>query len=160
MPGRREFYIGRSGQLVVMAEFLRRGYNAAIPEVDMGEDIVVIEDATGKLSRIQVKASIGKGVKSMRGEFSVTRRQLEKPRHPELWYVFALYHTGLWREFIVIRRDTLLTLHERDGMGSPSSRGESWLRFYIAYHADDVRSKGVSLQKYRNNWSQWPEIQP
>lgn len=37
MSGRREFYIGRSGQLVVLAEFLRRGYNAAIPEVDMGE---------------------------------------------------------------------------------------------------------------------------
>lgn len=35
---RRSLYIGRSGQLAVMAEFLYRGYNVAIPEVDVGDD--------------------------------------------------------------------------------------------------------------------------
>jgi hypothetical protein len=55
-------YTGRSGHLAVVAQFLHRGYNAAIPEVDRGEDIFVIEDESGKLSRIQVKAANGHGV--------------------------------------------------------------------------------------------------
>jgi hypothetical protein len=37
----RENYVGRAGQLAVMAEFLLRGYNVAIPEVDEGDDIFV-----------------------------------------------------------------------------------------------------------------------
>lgn len=31
--------------MAVMAEFLMRGYNAAIPEVDIGDDILVVTDS-------------------------------------------------------------------------------------------------------------------
>lgn len=34
-------YVGRAGQMAVMSEFLVRGYNVAIPEVDVGDDIFV-----------------------------------------------------------------------------------------------------------------------
>lgn len=160
MSGRREFYIGRSGQLVVMAEFLRRGYNAAIPEIDRGDDIFVIEDATGKLSRIQVKSAMGEGKKHIYAAFNVKRQQLETSRQPELWYVFTAYHEGLWREFLVIRRDILFDLHETEGAGTASQRRYPMVRFYVAFHKDDVRCGGVSLQKYRANWSAWPDIRP
>ena len=36
---RQSLYSGRAGQMAVMAEFLIRGYNVAIPEVDVGDDI-------------------------------------------------------------------------------------------------------------------------
>ena len=36
---RRNLYIGKSGQMAVMAEYLARGYNVAIPEVDSGCDL-------------------------------------------------------------------------------------------------------------------------
>jgi hypothetical protein len=57
MPGAS--YVGRSGQLAAMSEFLLRGYNVAIPEVDVGDDIFVVYDRLPKLWRIQVKTAIG-----------------------------------------------------------------------------------------------------
>jgi len=157
---RRDFYFGRAGQMVVMAEFLRRGYNAAIPEIDMGDDIFVIEDSTGKLSRIQVKSATDIGKRCVRARFGVSRKQLETVRQPELWYVFTVYGRGLWREFLIIRRDRLQELQDMEGIGSPSQRRKPQINFYLSFHEKDVRSKGVSLQQYRHNWSAWPEIVP
>ena len=34
-------YLGKAGHLTVMSEFLTRGWNVAIPEVDVGDDIFV-----------------------------------------------------------------------------------------------------------------------
>src|SRR5262245_60358577 len=101
MSNRQNLYIGRSGQLAVMAEFLRRRYNVAIPEVDVGEDIFVIRDADGALSRIQVKAAVGKGKQVVSGKFAVPLEQLERPHTPELSYVFTLHRAGVWREFLI-----------------------------------------------------------
>ena len=43
--------------MAVMAEFLARGYNVAVPEVDRGDDLFVVRDDNGELSRIQVKSA-------------------------------------------------------------------------------------------------------
>ncbi|MFN9688681.1 MAG: hypothetical protein ACK57X_07415 [Bacteroidota bacterium] len=40
-----------------MSEFLTRGWNVAIPEVDVGDDIFVVQDDNGTLRRVQVKTS-------------------------------------------------------------------------------------------------------
>ena len=37
----RSAYVGKAGQLAVMAEYLMRGYNVAMPEVDEGDDVFV-----------------------------------------------------------------------------------------------------------------------
>lgn len=42
-----------------MSEFLWRGYNVAIPEVDRGDDIFVVHDDDGTLHRVQVKTATG-----------------------------------------------------------------------------------------------------
>lgn len=85
MSNRHNLYIGRSGQLAVMAEFLMRGYNVAIPEVDVGEDLFVVRDADGELSRIQVKCSIAKPKKkrgySVSGTLSCNNVSLEAFRN-------------------------------------------------------------------------------
>jgi hypothetical protein len=155
---RHDFYTGRSGQLAVIAEFLRRGYNAAIPEIDVGDDIFVIEDATGKLSRVQVKSAIGKGKHRVYAIFNLSLKQLERARVPELWYVFAVYHHELWREFVVVRRDVLQSLHARSGFGRIEKQAGR-LTFYVSFSDDDVRCGGMSLQTYRGNWNHWPFIQ-
>lgn len=49
MASRRDLYVGRAGQLAVMAELLLRGYNVAIPEVDVGDDVFVVRDRDGDL---------------------------------------------------------------------------------------------------------------
>ncbi len=60
MSRMQNLYTGGAGQAAVMSEFLFRGYNVAVPEVDRGDDLFVVQDADGSLSRIQVKAVIGK----------------------------------------------------------------------------------------------------
>ena len=52
MGERNSLYLGRAGQLAVMSEFVARGWNAAIPEVDVGDDILVIRDEDGSFSRM------------------------------------------------------------------------------------------------------------
>jgi len=56
----QNLYIGSAGQAAAMSEFLVRGYNVAIPEVDRGDDLFVVQDASGSFNRIQVKTSIAK----------------------------------------------------------------------------------------------------
>jgi hypothetical protein len=87
----RKLYVGKAGQLAVMAEFLLRGYNVAMPEVDEGDDVFVVEDQSGQLWRIQVKTAIGqrRGT-SWRAKYSVSLRQFEHPRDPKFFFVFAV----------------------------------------------------------------------
>jgi hypothetical protein len=55
----RNSYVGKAGQLAVMAEFLLRGYNFAMPEVDDGDDVFDIKNESGELWRVQIKTAIG-----------------------------------------------------------------------------------------------------
>src|SRR5262245_26715242 len=128
MSKKQNLYTGKSGQMAVMAEFLRRGYNVAIPEIDIGEDIFVVRDSDGDLSRVQVKAAIAKGKKRVSGTFNVPLAQLRRLHEPELFYVFTLHHNGLWREFVVIPRDRLEALHDVDGVGHIS--GENLVLYF------------------------------
>src|SRR5437763_10837468 len=50
-------YFAKGGETVAMSELLLRGYNVAIPAVDVGDDIYVVEDAESNLIRVQVKSS-------------------------------------------------------------------------------------------------------
>jgi len=56
-------YLRKAGQLFVMSELLFRGWNVAIPEVDVGDDIFVVKDDSGQLQRVQVKTAIAKAAK-------------------------------------------------------------------------------------------------
>ena len=44
MSRKANLYVGRAGQMVVISEFLIRGWNVAVPEVDIGDDLLVIKD--------------------------------------------------------------------------------------------------------------------
>ena len=62
-----------------MSEFLLRGYNVAVPEVDIGDDIFVVHDAAGELWRIQVKTANAKKLqreRAYRGQFGLAMKQL------------------------------------------------------------------------------------
>lgn len=151
----RSSYVGKAGQLAVMAEFLLRGYNVAMPEVDVGDDIFVVRDRTGQLWRIQVKTAIGerRGY-GYSGKFAVALRQLEDPRKPDLHYVFALRRGAQW-EFLAIPRSALLNEREDQGVGSVS--GEAVI-LTLRYWDQSVLCSGRDFQGYRNNWQEWPVI--
>jgi hypothetical protein len=50
MPAKRSHY-GMAGHLAAMSEFVLRGYNVAIPMVDVGDDVFVVDDRDGALRR-------------------------------------------------------------------------------------------------------------
>jgi hypothetical protein len=148
-------YVGKAGQLAAMAEFLLRGYNVAMPEVDRGDDIFVVEDATGQLWRIQVRTAIGKAHEyGYSGQFKISLRQLQEVRKPDLHYVLALRAGDRW-EFIIITRAVLERLHMRTGIGSIV--GDDMI-LNCRFAATEVLCSEANLQAYRNNWRRWPVI--
>jgi hypothetical protein len=118
MSKKQNLYIGRSGQLAVMAEFLIRGYNAAIPEVDVGDDVFVVRDADGDFTRIQVKAANAHGEDPFSALFNVSVAQLESLRKPSLFYVFTVRRDGRWQDFILIPQIDLLRFFRRHDVGA------------------------------------------
>jgi uncharacterized protein YuzE len=57
MSKKTNLYIGKAGQFAAMSEFLMRGWNVAVPEVDIGDDIFVVRDENGEFVRVQVKTA-------------------------------------------------------------------------------------------------------
>lgn len=51
MRNNYHLYLGKAGHLTVMSEFLLRGWNVAIPEIDIGDDIFVVQDESGTLPK-------------------------------------------------------------------------------------------------------------
>jgi hypothetical protein len=160
MAGRQDLYVGKSGQMAVMAEFLMLGYNVAVPEVDVGDDILVIEDAKGAMYRVQVKTS---NVRRLKGEaafsarFQLPLKQLRRPIHPELYYVLTVRIEGGRWEFLVISRAELSRRHFRQNVGA--RRGQ-YASFVFTFREDSVDGYGFDFQEYRNHWTRyWTSVE-
>ena len=173
-------HIGRAGDHAVMAEFLLRGWNVAIPEVDVGDDIFVVDDNADRVIRVQVKTaervqSSGDGVRAIYAGISLA--QIWSGTLP-FFYVFVLRHAGRW-EFVVMSRERLRDLRAtvetealaaagaakpgtkpkatRPAAGAPSTR-QGALSLAFVFTASEVSLWGRSIQTYRNDWSAFPEI--
>lgn len=148
-------YVGKAGHLAIMAEFLLRGYNVAMPEVDIGDDIFVVSDDAGRLWRVQVKTGIAK-VKGNGYEVKVAAslRQLKHKRTPDLFYVLALRLGERW-EFLILPRVQLRDEHLVHNAGSPS---EDRVLFTLRVDGAGVFCSGRDWQAWRNAWGEWPVI--
>jgi hypothetical protein len=153
----RENYVGKAGQLAVMAEYLLRGYNVAMPEVDVGDDMFVVEDAGGEMWRVQVKTAIATPREyGFSGRFLIPLRQINEPRRPELYFVLALRREGGW-EFVPIPRQVLEDELRDHAIGS--AFGQAVL-LYLAFRDGALTCSGRDWQRFRGNWSLWPVISP
>lgn len=154
---RNRLYVGRAGQMAVMAEFLWRGWNVAIPEVDVGEDVFVVEDETGDLYRVQVKTATAQAQRSgYAARFTVALSQLETLRTPDLFYIFAIRMDSSWEPFVVISRDDLHREYVSHRAGHLTQAGGVTFRF--VWDGTTLRSGGRDFRQYRNDWSRWPTL--
>lgn len=102
-------HIGRAGQLAAMAEILARGWNVAVPEVDVGDDIFVAQDDGTRLTRVQVKTTAGTVFEAGWKSHPITLPYAQFSRDEEevpFTYVFAVRTGDRWR-FVVIERGQL-----------------------------------------------------
>ena len=73
-----------------MSEFLARGWNTCTPDVDVGDDVLVLEDSNGQFKRVQVKTASTVPLKNGYSvQFNVPLKQLSARVTPELHYVFS-----------------------------------------------------------------------
>ncbi len=140
-----------------MSEFLLRGYNVAMPEVDIGDDVYVVQDGAGTLWEIQVKTATCAPTKSgYRAQLRIRRTQLIEPDDPPLYYIFTLPDRGTWQPSIVLRRSTLLKLHETAHAGT---RAGAYIHFTIWKNAQGLHCGKSDLTPFANSWSEWPVLE-
>lgn len=102
-------FLGAAGQIYVMSELLARGWNVAIPVVDVGDDVLVVDDHEKKLIRIQVKTGL---VTSLEDEvqkvtFNLYLSQLVEEYESKLIFAFALRKPDGWQGILWINREGL-----------------------------------------------------
>lgn len=158
MPKKMNLYIGRAGQMAVMAEFLARGYNVAVPEVDIGDDIFVVKDQSGDYSRVQVKAAVTTPTATgYSAKYAIKLAQIQFPSSPETWFIFANRFQERWHSFFVISRPALDALYTQRPFGSLTQKGI--LSLYLSYTASSVICSTQDFSHYLNNWDAWPYVQ-
>lgn len=156
-------HLGRAGQLAVKAELLARGWNVAIPEVDVGDDVFVAKDDGTRLTRVQVKtATPTLSGAAITATFLLPRAQLMKREEVPLVYVFAVPHDGRWR-FVVVPRGALQRLRvameesPRAGMpGRRPSRDASDVSLALRFDGEAVSAWGQPITSWREDWSEFP----
>ena len=157
MKNNYHLYLGKAGHLIVMSEFLLRGWNVAIPEIDIGDDIFVVQDESGTLRRVQVKTSTS--VKRQNGfsdRFKVPLRQLRNLGDVPVHYAFIVRHSDQWTKLIIIRQDALLNLFETDNIGSVHNE---MLNLYFSYSDHKVECSKVDLTQYFADFTDFPLIE-
>jgi hypothetical protein len=168
-------HFGRAGQLAAMAEILARGWNVAIPEVDLGDDVFVAQDDGARLTRVQLKTTVSEprdGGRWTTKTIALPLRQFLRENEPvPLTYAFAVRAAGRW-QFVVVPRDELRALWDdfrqerseaqavgkskggrppEDAAADPTVAG---IQFTFT-EADVTAWGGRSFQRFRNNWERF-----
>jgi hypothetical protein len=157
-------YTAKAAHLAVMSELAWLGYNVAMPEIDIGDDIFAVNDASGNMWRIQVKYSATKSQKkTVSGMFGCRKSQLEAPGTPELYYVFVFRVASKWR-FAVISRASLLTHHQTNGFGSAffnKSAKADFINFRLTFNPQSnllTYGAGKNRKDVSSLLEKWTEI--
>ena len=149
---KKDLYTGRAGHLAVMAELLLRGWNTAIPEVDVGDDIFAVRDSDGNMHRVQVKTATAKSHNyGYSAEFNLPLSQLRTEIRPDVTYVFATRLYDRWGDFVVINRPVLNDEYQLQGMGY-RYKNEDRLKLWLRFEKTRITCSRRDLSRYRNDW--------
>jgi hypothetical protein len=145
-----------------MSELLLRGWNVAVPVVDVGDDIFVIDDNDKTTWRLQVKTAttskMPKEPTKKLATFGLSRAQLKEPQAVELFYFFVVRDGAAWR-FLILPRDELQLIRDRfekaggSGKGpKPKPDGGDALSLKITLDGKRAVAWGSSLDPYLGRW--------
>ena len=140
-----------------MSEFSLRGYNVAIPQIDEGDDVFVVNNTSGAMWRIQVKTARPRSQKkSSSYQFHVKASSISTPLTPDLHFTFLLRHQDRWR-FLVIDRAVLHNYVVSQNLGTATKAG--YRMFTVVLHNDGrAICSGHNLSHHLENWATWPPL--
>lgn len=142
----------------MLSELLSRGYNAATPEIDVGEDIFVIEDGKENYWPVQVKTASAKKITPdvYSGQYKFKKSQLVTQPRIELTYVLALRVEKTWSSFLVIPRTDLNRKYKTGELGE---QDDKWLTWEFIYENGRISCQGSDFSTYESNWEAiWPSL--
>jgi hypothetical protein len=155
MSKKYNLYLGKAGQLYVMSEFLVRGWNVAMPEVDTGDDIFVVEDENETFYRVQVKTA--NSVERKNGysvQFNMALSQLEE-YEPTIYYVFLIRNKEEWSKILLIPQKKLYESFHNSSMGSVYEKS---LTLYFSIKDDKITCSNLDFTEYINNFNDFPTV--
>lgn len=158
-------HFGRAAEFFIMSELLLRGWNVAIPVVDIGDDVFIIDDNDKTTWRIQVKAARGErdADNGYRAQFSLSRAQLKRADNIELFFVFLVRLDERWR-FLVIAREELHRIRqlyidnaqEKPVRGRPpiddDEAKSGSLGLTVTIDSKSAKAWGESLDEFLDTW--------
>jgi hypothetical protein len=156
MSKRQNLYLGKAGQLLVMSEFLARGWNVATPEVDVGDDLFVVEDKQGIFFRVQVKtSSVVINHNGFSARFNLPINQIDNLINPELYFVFVLRKNSRWSDCLIIPRKKLYALYLENKFGSQIGK---YVLLNFIFKKDKVFCSNIDFTEFINNFEDFPII--
>ena len=156
MTAKYNLYLGEAGQAAASSYFLARGWNVATPRVDIGDDLLVIEDAKGYFTRIQIKTSQAiERQDSFSVRFKLSMKQLQNQYNPELYYMFMVYRQNDWHHKIIISREALLFYHLTQKIGT--LHGDDIL-VYFSFQNGKVMWSKIDISEFYNNFDDFRVI--
>ena len=155
MSKKYNLYLGKAGQLYVMSEFLIRGWNVAMPEVDTGDDIFVVEDENETFYRVQVKtANATKRNKTHSVQFNLSLLQLEE-FEPSIYFVFVVRTENIWSKMLLIPQKRLYEYFHNNSMGSVY---EKKLTLYCSIQEEKITCSNLDFTPFVNNFVDFPIV--
>ena len=156
MSKKYNLYLGKAGQFAIMSEFLSRGWNTSIPDVDVGDDILVVEDKKGEFKRVQVKTATANVKESGYSvKFNIPLKQLSRSISPEIHYVFMTRHEDMWVNVMIVQRKELYDFFKLGEIGS--ANGDN-LTLYLTFRNHRMMCKKVDFAPFLNDFSSFPKI--
>lgn len=149
MDDRANLFTGKAGEHAVASQLLVRQWQVAIPEVDVGDDLLAHQDLT-RVLRVQVKTS--RAVEQKRsyvGHFKLSLAQLATPRTPELLYVFAVFRDRDWSDFVVAPRADLYDEYALHHVGSTYQNN---VNLRLRFDETTLVCSKRDWTRYRGNW--------
>ncbi len=157
-------HLGRAGEFFAMSELLLRGWNVAVPVVDVGDDVFVIDDTDKTTYRLQVKTAEAVGgsnrSEGVSARFKLSRRQVSTPQVIELFYMLLVRVDERWL-FLVLPREALAAHRqrfeaaERKGPGRRPATAESAkdaLGLDVVISDGSATAWGESFAPYLGRW--------
>lgn len=161
----KKTHFGRAGEYFAMSELLLRGWNVAVPVVDIGDDVFIIDDRDKATRRVQVKTSavVPGDAGRLSAKFNLSREQLRTAQPIELFYMLMMRTGTRWR-FLVVPRTELIAIRDayvgsaktRQGRGRRPVGDEEAksdvLALTVELDGDKATGWDASLGKYLERW--------